>query len=150
MKRATITLLLFVMFTLAASSCGLIPGIGRLGQLTVRDAWSRPTNAGGNGAVYFVIDNATNHDDELLSASTAVASAAEFHQSKMDENGVMSMRPQASVPVPAGQQVEFKPGELHLMLVGLKEDLAAGDRIQVTLQFKVAGKVVLEVPVREQ
>ena len=46
------------------------------------------------------------------------------------------------MPVPAGQQVEFKPGELHLMLVGLKEDQAVGDRVQITLQFKVAGKVI--------
>ena len=46
------------------------------------------------------------------------------------------------MPVPAGQQVEFKPGEPHRMLVGLKEDQAVGDRVQITLQFKVAGKVI--------
>lgn len=149
-KERFLVPILFIVLAFAASGCSLIPGLGRLGQLTVRDAWSRPTNAGGNGAVYFVIDNATTHDDELLSASTEVAGAAEFHRSEMDSNGVMSMQPQASVSVPAGQQVEFKPGELHLMLVGLKEDLAVGDRVQVTLQFKIAGKVILEAQVSEQ
>lgn len=150
MKRTTITLLLLAISTLAASGCGLIPDLGRLGQLTVRDAWSRPANAGDNGVVYFMIDNATNHDDELLSASTEVSSAAEFHQSMMDSNEVMSMEPRVTLVVPAGQQVEFKPGELHLMLVGLREALAVGDSFQLTLQFKVAGKVILEALVREQ
>lgn len=150
MKRTIPALILFVVIVFAVSGCGLIRSLGRLGQLTVRDAWSRPASAGDDGAVYFVIDNATNHDEQLLSASTEVAGAAEFHQSQLDPDGMMSMQPEDSVSIPAGQQVEFKPGEMHLMLIGLKKDLVVGDRIQIALQFKVAGKVTLEALVSEQ
>lgn len=149
MKRTILALVLFLVFVFAVSGCSL-PSLGRLGQLTVRDAWSRPASAGDDGAVYFVIDNATNHDEQLLSASTEVAGAAEFHQSQLDPDGMMSMQPEDSVSIPAGQQVEFKPGEMHLMLIGLKKDLVVGDRIQIALQFKVAGKVTLEALVSEQ
>jgi copper(I)-binding protein len=150
MRGKTNTFILISVFTLAISSCSFIPVSGRLGQLSVQDAWIRPANAGGNGAVYFVIDNATSHDEELLGASTEVAGAAELHQSKMDSDGVMSMIPMDTVLIPAGQNVDFMPGGLHLMLVSLKEDLAVGDSIQVALQFKVAGKVIVDAPVKEQ
>lgn len=144
-KVLFLSLIIFV-----AAGCSLIPGGGRMGQLTVVDAWSRPAMAGDNGAVYFVIDNATNHDDVLLRAETASAAAAEVHKSEMDANGVMTMRPQPSVEIPAGQQVEFKPGGLHLMLVGLNKDLIPGEQFETVLWFQTAGKVILNVQVREQ
>ena len=67
----------------------------------------------------------------------------------MDSNGVMSMKMQKSVPVPAQQEVIFKPGGLHVMLFNLKQDLKVGDTMTLTLNFKEVGDVVIDVPVRE-
>lgn len=117
--------------------------------LSVKAAWARPGNAGGTGAVYFVIDNPTGEDDALLGASSAAAGQVELHMSMMGENDTMSMAPQASVPVPAGEKVAFEPGSLHVMLIGLVNDLQPGDKIQLTLRFQTAGELSLVAEVRE-
>ena len=117
--------------------------------LTVQNAWARPASAGENGAAYFVIENVTASDDTLLSVSSDIASATEVHMSMMDGNGVMSMQMQEAVAVPAKGKVEFKAGGLHVMFVGLNRDLKVGDTITLTLTFKEAGNLVIEVPVTE-
>lgn len=116
--------------------------------LSVTQAWARPGVAGGNSAVYFVID-AGNQADTLLKASSDVAAAVELHQSQMGEDGTMKMAAQENVPIPANTRVTFEPGGLHVMLIGLKDDLNSGDAFQVTLTFEKAGDITLDVPVKE-
>jgi copper(I)-binding protein len=128
----------------------LVSGCAKAGEFKVMDAWARPAASGDNGAVYFIISNATDVDDVLLNANTDVASAAEVHMSMMDDNGVMSMKMQEALTVPAQQEVIFKPGGLHVMLVGLTKDLKLGETITLILNFKEAGSLKIEVPVREQ
>ncbi|MBN2500591.1 MAG: copper chaperone PCu(A)C [Anaerolineales bacterium] len=116
--------------------------------LSVSDVWARPGTADNNSAVYFVIDNPTAADDVLLSASATVAQAVELHESMMDGD-VMKMVPQENVPVPAREQVQFKQGGLHVMLIGLTQDLNPGDHFTVNLNFENAGEMALDVEVRE-
>ena len=127
----------------------LVGACATTGEFKVMDAWARPAASGDNGAVYFIISNATDTDDILLSASADVASAAEVHMSMMDGNGVMSMQMQEALAIPAQQEIIFEPGGLHVMLVGLTQDLKLGDTITLILNFKEAGSLTIEVPVRE-
>lgn len=113
------------------------------------DVWARTGIAGGNSAVYMMLVNGTGADDELLSASSDVADAVELHLSQMGANGEMQMIPQASIPLAAGSKVEFKPGGLHVMLIGLRQDLKAGDEFELTLHFKDHADVTLKVIVKE-
>lgn len=136
------SLILFLALTLSACS----PASG---TLDVTDAWARPMPQGQNSAAYFVIENGTGSDDTLLSASTDIAETAETHMSMMDTNGVMSMQMQEAVSVTAGQKVEFKPGGLHIMLFNLKEELTPGDTFSLTLNFKQAGSIVVDVQVKQ-
>ncbi len=140
-NKKLISVLLLV--TILVSACA------KPGEFKVMDAWARPAASGDNGAVYFIISNATNTGDTLLSVSTDVASVAEVHMSMMDSNGVMSMQMQESVSVPAQQEVIFKPGGLHIMLVELNRDLKIGDTISLTLNFEKAGSITIQVPVKE-
>ena len=119
------------------------------GTLTVTDSWARPAQAGENGAVYFVIENGSASEDALLSTSTDVAEVAEAHMSMVDANGVASMQMQEAVSIPARETVKFKPGGLHIMLINLKQDLKTGDTFTLTLNFKEAGTIVIEVPAQE-
>ena len=128
----------------------LISACGKTGEFKVMDAWARPAASGDNGAVYFIISNATDTDDRLLSVSTDVASAAEVHVSMMDSNGVMSMQMQEAFAIPAQQEVIFKPGGLHVMLIGLSQDLNIGDTISLTLNFEAAGSITVQAPIEEQ
>ena len=117
------------------------------GWLQVNDVWARPGLAGGNSAVFFVIENGTAGTDSLLSASSEVASAVEMHMTIM-QDGNMQMVYQQEVPVQMGR-TEFRPGGLHVMLIGLNRDLNPGDTFSVTLDFATAGSIPLDVTVSE-
>ncbi len=119
-------------------------------RLTVTDVWSRPAQAGDNGAVYFAINNGTVHGDTLLAVETTVADSAEMHLSMSDANGVMSMGQQLSVEVPANSTVTFEPGALHVMLLNLRNDLADGDVFTATLKMRNAGDISVTFTVRNR
>lgn len=145
MKRWTMIMVIFAGL-LTFSACSNAPAQ----PLVVTDDWARPAPAGQNSAIYFQINNPTSSVDSLLSASTTVAQATELHKSQMDSSGVMSMHPQEAVEIPARETVEFKPGGLHVMLINLNQELAPGDTLLLTLKFKEAGEITLEVPVEER
>ena len=101
--------------------------------IEVHDAWARPAAQGGNGAVYIVIRPAAA--DELVGVTSDVAEAVEMHESVMSGD-VMEMHQLESVPLNAGQEIVFEPGGLHIMLIGLKQDLKNGDEFEIILQFQ--------------
>jgi len=131
-----------VILTILLAACGFAGD----GTLQVKDAWARPGLADGNSAAFFIIDN-PGVDDTLLSVSSDVAGAVEMHQTSM-EDGVMQMNQQENVPVPKGKTT-FEPGGMHVMLIGLKNDLTVGDSFDITLNFATAGEQVFTVTVQE-
>ena len=117
--------------------------------LTVQDAWARPAVMGENAAAYFTIENGTGSNDSLLSVSSEIAAAAEIHMSMAHDNDVMSMEMQEAVRIPGGDQVELKPGGLHVMLVDLNRDLKVGETVALTLRFQNAGNITIDIFVKE-
>jgi copper(I)-binding protein len=117
-------------------------------QLLVEDAWARqPAVAGGNSAVYFHLRNRSGQADRLVGVSSPVATA-ELHQSVAREDGVMGMEPVSQVEIPAGGDIEFEPGGLHVMIMGLTMPLAAGDTLPLVLEFERSAPIELDVAVR--
>jgi copper(I)-binding protein len=114
--------------------------------LTVSDAWARPTVAGQAGGGGFLKIKGGPAADRLVGAASPVAQRVELHTMSM-EGDVMRMREVRSVDVPAKQTVEFKPGGLHVMFIGLKEPLKTGSRFPMTLRFEKAGEVAVQVEV---
>lgn len=104
--------------------------------------------SGVTGAAYMVIVNTGNAPDQLLKVATDVAGAAELHNVLM-ENNVAQMRPAPVVEVPAGGQVELRPGGSHVMLVDVKRTLQPGDVVPLTLTFQNAGEIQVNAEVRE-
>jgi copper(I)-binding protein len=51
-------------------------------------------------------------------------------------------------PEAAGQTVRLAPRGMHIMLMGLKQKLKPGDRIDVELTFSKAGHETVRVPVQ--
>ena len=47
------------------------------------------------------------------------------------------------------RKATFEPGGLHVMLVGLKQDLKTGDEIEITLHFKNYQDLPVRVPVQD-
>ncbi|HTD07123.1 copper chaperone PCu(A)C, partial [Undibacterium sp.] len=92
-------------------------------QVTVATPWVRTTVAQqSTTAAYLTITSAQG--GRLVSASSPVAAAVDVHEMKM-EGDLMKMRMVDSLPLPAGQPVEFKPNGYHLMMTGLKAPLKA-------------------------
>ena len=135
-------LLTFFSVILAFSACNAQK------ELSITETWARPGIAEGNTGVFFVIDNPTTDGDRLLSAASDVAQAVELHKTTMVDD-VMTMAPQEYVEIPAGEQVIFKPGGLHVMLINLHDKLNVGDNFELTLNFEQAGEITLNVTVAQ-
>jgi periplasmic copper chaperone A len=119
-------------------------------EISVSDVWARTSpDMAENGAAYMVIANKGTADDKLLGATGDVAAAVEIHETK-EEGGMMKMAPVEAVLVPAGGQVELKPGGYHVMLIGMKSPLQAGQKFPLTLRFARAGEVQVEAEVRSE
>jgi hypothetical protein len=126
----------------------VLAGCGRSGDLMVENAWARPGISGGNGGAFFTINNPTSSGDKIIQVKSDVADAVELHQTTMEDD-VMKMTPQEFVDVPANSTVEFAPGGLHVMLIGLTDDLAVGDKFQVLLEFEDHAPIQFDVTVLE-
>jgi copper(I)-binding protein len=141
MKQSMIILALVALFLSACGAAG--------GDIEVHEPWARAAMAGEISAAYMIVHNHSSSSDALIGASSDAADAVEIHLSQMGANGEMQMIPQESVPLAAGEEAVFQPGGLHIMLIGLKKDLKAGDTIQVTLHFKNHADITVDVPVQE-
>lgn len=99
------------------------------------------------GAVYFTV-RSTGEADRLLSVSVdpAIANDAQVHETVV-ENGSATMREVEGIDVPAGGELVLKPGSYHIMLLGVKEKLSAGDTFTLEVVFEHSGAISLEVPV---
>jgi periplasmic copper chaperone A len=94
-----------------------------------------PTTAG-----YLTILNHGKTADRLVSVSCRCAASVSVHEMKMT-GSMASMKMVPSVEIPAGGKVTLAPGGLHLMVMGLKAPIKAGDRVEMVLTFKGAGAV---------
>ncbi len=83
----------------------------------------------------------------VVAAESPVAEIVELH-THVHDNGVMRMRKIDKIELPAGGEVTLQPGGLHVMLLGLKQDLNEGERISVTLKFSDGSSKTIEAPVR--
>ena len=53
--------------------------------------------------------------------------------------GMTTMQPVSSITVPAGGKAVLAPGGFHIMLIGLRHDLKAGEAVPLRLHFAKAG-----------
>jgi len=139
----TYSFVLILILTLFLAACAAPAGNA---SLEINDIWARPGLAEGNSAVYFLIDNLTSEEDILISASNDIAQHVEIHMSMMDGE-IMQMMQQHELSIPIGK-TEFKPRGLHVMLIGLHNDLNAGDSFNIKLKFQHAGEITLDVTVK--
>ena len=118
-------------------------------ELTVADAWVRlapptaPVMAG-----YLTLANTGKDAVTLRGGSSADFERVELHN-MTHENGVMQMRKLDAIEVPPGGEVALAPGGMHLMLIGPKHSLVAGDQVEIVLQVCDGQQQTVSLPVRE-
>ena len=119
----------------------------QFGTLVIGHPWSRPTAAGMSmGVAYLVITNNGKLPDALVAASTLLAARVEFHQTTFTD-GMARMRPLPEILIAPGQSVKVEPGGIHLMLVDLQSALVTGKSVPLTLEFRVAGRITVDLSV---
>ena len=161
-KAMGAALLVLALATLLAA-CGGPSGP----SIQIEDVWSRPAMAmkesegsseggkgegmkgmPGTGAVFMLIKNEGKEVDRLVGGQTEVAKVVEIHETVM-EGDVMKMQMLADgLEVPAGSEMLLKPGSYHVMLIGMLQDLKAGDTFSVDLEFEKSGTITVEPEVK--
>lgn len=133
--------------TLVMLACALLTACGQSEPVSVNDPWANATPVGASVAAVY-LELRSDQPDTLLSASTTVADHIEIHTSSED-NGMMKMRQLPVVELQGGQAFSFAPNGAHFMLIDLRQPLVAGMRFPMTLDFKRAGAVTVQVQVVE-
>ncbi len=123
------------MLPLAVTACG---GPERV---AVDDAWIRlPAVAGRPGVAYFTLEGGRSNAT-LIDVTADIAIRAEMHESMTGAGGMASMKPLASVPVPAGKDTVFAPGGRHVMLFDINPKAKVGRIYNLTLNFANGGRI---------
>lgn len=119
------------------------------GDLLIVHPWSRETPHGARVAAGYVkIVNRGPEADRLVDAAAEIGARTEIHEMSVDANGVMTMRPVAGgIEIPAGGEVELKPGGYHIMFMELTDAKKKGERFRGSLTFEKAGTVEVEFAV---
>ncbi len=145
MKKFGITIAILI-FLLAACS----PASKPASKIEVSQAVVRLLSGDMPAVGYLLIKNTGTLNDRLLSITSDSAQQVMLHQSSVDANGVASMKMVMSIDVPAGGQVELKPGGFHIELGGLAPGLKVGDTITLQLKFEQAGVIPVQAQVTGQ
>lgn len=132
---------------LLAASASAAVGAGDCAP-TIVDPWVRAAPPGAPSlAGYLVLRNGC----EAAVAVTGVESldfAMPMIHRTVEEGGVARMRPAGRLDVPAGGELVFAPGGLHLMLMRPKRDFVEGDVVRLRLVLADGRRVFARVPVR--
>jgi copper(I)-binding protein len=145
----------FSAFTLAVSVLAAVPLTAArpvdAGPLRITHAWIRtPPPGAPTAAAYLTIVNRGKSAERLLGAVSPEAKSIEPHVMSTS-GGVMRMRsPIAGFGIAPGATFTLWPGGGHLMLVGVRHPLRAGERVPISLRFARAGQVKVDFVVQDQ
>lgn len=108
----------------------------------VREAHSSATvNAG-----YMTLVNTGSEEVTLVKVESDAFKNVEVHE-MATVDGLMEMRAVADLVIPAKGQINFEPGGKHLMLMGPREHLIKGQKVDMNLTFKSGKKQTVSVKV---
>jgi len=111
--------------------------------ISVRDAWVREAPPGAaTMAGYMVLQNNTSRSQVLVAASSSGFEAVMIHRTVV-KDGLARMVHASQTELTPHASLTFAPGGYHLMLMNPKRTLRAGDRVDITLEFR--GGLVLPV-----
>ncbi len=106
-------------------------------QLEISDIWVRSSEmsvSGGMTGMFMEITNPTSSEITLVGGSSD-AGMVEIHETVMGDDGMQMQEINGGIEIPAGSTVVLQPGGLHVMIMGLNDDVLAGDEVTVDLEF---------------
>jgi periplasmic copper chaperone A len=122
---------------LVAACSGGSPDIDLVGDVQVA------APVAGSSQVAMTLVNRGDGDDELEGVTTEAALDVEIHRTTIAD-GSATMETLDGLPIPAGQELVFRPGETHLMLVVPDESVREGGTVVLVLDFARSEDLVVE------
>jgi len=115
--------------------------------VAIMNAWVREAHAGAKmNAGYMTLVNVGSEEVSLVKVESEAFESIEVHE-MVRVDGFMKMREVTDMVVPAQGQILFEPGGKHLMMMGPREHLATGQKVDMTLTFKSGKKQTVSVKV---
>lgn len=116
--------------------------------LTIRDGYVREMPPGQTvSAAFMTLQNDSSQPIAIVAASSTAADTTELHNHRHTGDG-MRMEKVVRLEIPAGRRQALAPGGYHLMLMGLKRPLRAGDSVQITLIDEMGRTYGAKLPVQ--
>ncbi len=101
-----------------------------------------------SAAFYLQIDNPCPGEDRLIAIDSTLAMMSELHETRENDQGVVSMIPiKSGLKIPPESTMRLEPGGRHGMLMGLNFPVGT-DTIDVELTFETSGPMTVNAPIR--
>ena len=134
-------------FFIAASFCILANWANAESQILAEGGWVRQTPPVTDAtAAYLTLHNKGKTVD-LVSVETDAARVVELHQVTR-KGELLQMEKIDKITLPEHATVELKPGDFHLMLIGLTAPLQTQSAVNLVLHFSNGDALPVELPVK--
>lgn len=116
--------------------------------IKVEDPWVRVTFGQSRAtAGYMALVDQSGKGNVLVRLEMGDGARAEVHETVTDGD-IVKMRAVSSLPVPAGGRAELTPAGGHIMIMGLKGPLKAGETLPIKLKFADGSEMMAYFAVR--
>jgi protein SCO1/2 len=115
--------------------------------VAIMNAWVREAHAAATvNAGYMTLVNVGPEDVKLVKVESDAYENIEVHEmTRVD--GFMEMHEVTDMVIPSNSQIQFEPGGMHLMMMGPKQHLSTGQKVDMMLTFKSGKQQTLSVNV---
>lgn len=86
-------------------------------------------------------------EDQIVGVESTACLAVTLHETVISSDGSARMEPRQAIPLAALTPVVFDSGSLHVMCVGLDEELVVGDSMPLTLRTEAGHAISIVVPI---
>jgi len=118
------------------------------GALQVKDPWIRAAPPVVKVlAAYMIIENHSDKKLSVVGADSPLFGRIEIHNTVIEE-GLARMLRQDRIDLAPHGSIAFSPGGYHFMLLGRKQPIDVGDRVEMTLILGSGDRLPLEAMVR--
>ena len=134
MKFYTLIFSLIFSTSVLAFMSGIDPSRDTQGEIEIIGATIplAPANATVN-AGYVKFTNSSDKDVEFHNFTSPVYDSVEMHITE-NNSGTAKMKKVSKILVPANSSIELKPGATHLMLIGPRREVKAGENVLMIAQ----------------
>ncbi len=116
-------------------------------DLHVSSCWIRSLPLPAPSAGYFVVKNNGTKAVKLVGAASPSYGMVMLHQTT-NHDGLSKMSMADAIDIPAGSELEFKPGGYHAMLEKPQADIAVGSTVAMDFMLDNGQKVTAQCQVK--